>query len=168
LNICVPYFPLIKKVDHGYLHVDFKSKFPEVAPIATNKPEYRRARNSDHFNVVIPKLVVHETWARSDEEVKFKISNWGHSSDELQSVAKRNSFFKLWQALDEYNYQYFSNFNPASAAGWPALNFVEAADIPDLIAQVRKREFNISALWLFLTNSRIVGAIRIRWERLKK
>src|SRR5690606_17128011 len=129
INVCANWIPVIKKVEEGYLYVDFGNEIPETVPIATNNPCYERARHNGYFNMLTDCFVVHETWARSDDALWFKINNWGHSSEELEANRKKKSYYKLWQALDADNYQYITDFHPATPKTWPKLKFGVGTDI---------------------------------------
>lgn len=160
LNVCCPFVPLIKKTSQGYLYVDFEDKLPEIIPMATTLPDYQRARQNGHFNFITPCYVIHETWARSDEELLFKINNWGHASEELEEKERRMSYFKLWQSLDQYNYNYIRNYHPAKAEVWPALGYFEAADMTIFLSKFRAPEFPLSGLQLTLRNNRNMARIK--------
>ena len=113
-NVLANWLPLIKKVDDGFLYVDFLGKIPETAPFATTNPNYERARHNGYFNKYSSYYVLHETWARGEEQLKFKISNWGHASEELDEKALRESHLKIWRALDSRNYQVIKNIHAAT------------------------------------------------------
>lgn len=165
LNVCAFIIPLIKKISDGYLIVDFKNQFPETFPLATTRPQYVRARNSGHFNKYISEFIIHETWARSDEELWLKINNWGHSSEELDYEKKRISYYHLWKSLDEFNYQYVCNLHPAKPDTWPALKYVKAASTKELLDNFVEPEISLNQLQLWLKNNRQVA--RLRWYAKK-
>lgn len=160
LNVCVGLIPLIKKLEDGFLYVDFKNKIPENAPFATNLPRYERARNNGHFNVLSPFMAVHETWARGEEELNFKLNNWGHSAEELEANARRNSFLKLWKALDKYNYRLVRDIHPAKPTTWPAIKYLDASSVDEFIEKIKDNPFPLSSLELKLNNSRILAKIK--------
>jgi hypothetical protein len=166
VNICGCWIPLIKKLPHGFLYVDFKNSLPETAPVATNVPVYERARNNGHFNLITPHYVVHETWSRSENELWFKINNWGHSDEELDAQAKKISYYNLWKALDEYNYSYVINFHPAIPSTWPALNFIKASSTEEVVETLRNVRFPLNPWKLFLRNSRNVARVKHIWNKL--
>ena len=165
INICCPFVPLIKKVDNGYLYVDFRDALPEIIPIATNKPDYQRARQNGHFNHVSTYYIIHETWARTDDELWFKINNWGHASEELGAQAKRISYYNLWKSLDSHNCQFISDFHPASPKVWPALGFSEGKDAADFINKFQLPKFPLSKFSLCFKNSRNFARLK-SWIRM--
>lgn len=166
LNVNVCLVPIIKKTAEGYLFVDFKGGIPENAPFATNKPEYLRARNNGHFSILSPFLAIHETWARSEDSLWFKINNWGHAAEELKEKSQRISYYNLWKALDENNYTYIYNFHPASPTTWPALGFCKGQSIDELMANFNVPEFLLSRMQLFLKNNRNVARLKQLFRRI--
>jgi hypothetical protein len=160
INVCCPFIPLFKKVSGGYLYVSFPESLPEFIPMATNKPHYQRARQNGHFNHYSPFYVVHETWARSEEELWFKINNWGHASEELQQQNIRTSYFNLWKAIDEHNYTYVHNINPSVGSAWPELRFGMGNSIEDFISNLTETSPPMSRLGFFIKNSRNVSRIK--------
>lgn len=166
VNVCVCWVPLIRRVANGYIYVDFKDQVPEVVPAATTFPNYERARHSGHFNMLSPYYVVHETWARSEDELWFKMNNWGHVGDELRERNIRQSYYNLWKILDEYNYQYLANFHPAQAEVWPQLGFCEAHSIEAFIKNYKPPVFPLSPLQLWMRNNRNVARIKALYAKL--
>lgn len=160
LNVCACWISLIKRLPSGYLFVDFKSRMPELVPMATNVPAYERARHNGHFNVVVPVYVLHETWARSDDELWFKMNNWGHAGDELKQREFKASYYNLWKSLDEYNYPYISDFHPASPRVWPGLGFMKADSVESLINEMVVPPFPLSGFDLLMRNNRNIARIK--------
>jgi hypothetical protein len=166
VNVCVALIPLIKKLKNGFLYVNFRTHDIEIAPFATNRPEYERARRNGHFNILMPVFAIHETWARSDEELWFKMNNWGHSGDELKSTELKRSYFKLWQSLDAHNYRYITNFHPALPQVWPALAFFEASSIDEFLNKFVAPHFPFSYWGLTIKNSRTIARLRSLWCKI--
>lgn len=157
LNVCCNLIPLIKKLREAYLFVDYAGTPPEVCPFATNRPEYFAARRNGHFNHLSPFFVLHETWARGEEELWRKINSWGHDLD----FEDKNSFFNLWKVLDHYNYRFIKNFHPIQGEVWPALGFCKGVTIEELIGSLNQRQaFYLFPSYLFWKNSR-------NWARFK-
>jgi hypothetical protein len=168
LNVSCPFIALLKKVDEGYLYVDFKDRLPEIIPMATTLPDYQRARQNGHFNHYANFYVIHETWARSDEELWYKINNWGHASEELEEKKARESYFELWKALDSRNYQYIRDFHPASPTTWTALGFCEGKDIDGFMQNFQVPEFPLSKFQLSLKNNRNMARFKSIWSKILK
>ncbi|MEJ0054753.1 MAG: hypothetical protein WDN75_03365 [Bacteroidota bacterium] len=160
INICCPFVPLIKRIHSGYLYVNFRGTLPEIIPMATNKPDYQRARQNGHFNLTSEYYVIHETWARDENELWYKINNWGHAAEELKENDKRLSYYNLWKSLDQNNYKYIKNFHPIIGAVWPALAFCESNNIEEFIDRMPKPHLPLSQFRLFLANNRNVARLK--------
>ncbi len=169
INICVNFIPLFKKLKNGYLYVDFNKNNIETIPLATNHPEFIRARQNGHFNHITNFVIIHETWARNEDELIYKISNWGHSSEELEKKAFVDSYLKLWKAIDERNYVYISNFHPAKSFIWPKLKFGKGENINEFIGNLRKDNlYYFSPLRLFYLNNRNIARVRFYLNKIQK
>lgn len=118
---------LFKKLPDGYLYIDNNEKFPFV----TNIPQYSGARfnNSvkNHFTNI---STIHQSWARSQEEIYFKITNWGH-----KDAFDTQKFLNLWESLDSLNYKEFRNFHPLVPEVWNELKFLKCHSIDDFICK---------------------------------
>jgi|GEM_PF-215579 len=158
---------LVKRLPDGYLYVKDTIETVHTFSLATNVPVYVYGRNTAHFNYICPFFVIHDTWARSAEELQFKLDNWGHSTLELANPEVRRSYLELWKALDKYNYQFVKNFYFGNAGGWPALAFQSCSSIEELIAQLKPTLpslFNSSTL--FFKNSRLLAYLLIIYNRI--
>jgi hypothetical protein len=168
LNVCPFLVPLIKKTDGGFLLVDFRHKMPEFAPFATTKPSYERARQNGHFNIIVPTYVIHETWARPDEQLWYKMNNWGHSAEELEEKKKRLSYYNLWKSLDENNFQYINNFHPALPQAWPFLGFIKGTTIEELISNFKTPYGTFSNFQIALLNNRNAARLKFYGKKILK
>ena len=133
--------------------------------MATNKPDYQRARQNGHFNHITPYYIIHETWSRSEAELWFKINNWGHASEELEEQVKRLSYFNLWKALDRYNCQYLKNLHPAKSSVWPGLKFSKGNTVEEFIQNFVLPAFPLSGIQLILRNNRNIARIKGLYHR---
>ncbi len=167
VNITVNFIPLFKKLRNGYLYVEFGNKNHERIPLATNYPEFIRARHNGHFNHITNFIIIHETWARGEEELRYKIKNWGHSAEELEKHNVVISYLKLWKSLDEYNYSYISNFHPVKANVWSQLNFGKGKNINEFIDNLKNiNKIKIPPLKLFYLNNRNIARIRFYYKKI--
>lgn len=117
INICCPWITMYKRIDEGFLMVqpdDFESI--EFIPIATNTPHYEHGRRNGHFNHYTDFSILHQSWARTKEEVWQKLSNWGHRYD-----SDIHAYFKLWDEANIDNFRTYKNFNQTSPEAWPSL-----------------------------------------------
>jgi hypothetical protein len=166
LNVNVCLVPLYKKTEDGYLYVNFKKSIPENAPFATNKPEYLRARNNGHFSILSRFYAIHETWARSESELWYKLNNWGHSAEELEGTNTRQTYFNLWKSLNSQNHQNISNVHPATPETWPALAFCKGQTIEEFIRNFKEPAFPLNHFQLAFRNNRNVARIRSMISRI--
>jgi hypothetical protein len=165
VNYCAFLIPLIKRNDDGYIYVDFKNRVPEFVPVATNRPVYLNARRNGHFNKLTPFFAVHETWARSEDELKFKMNNWGHSDQEFGQQSVKDSYYNLWSTLDEHNYKYITDFHPAKNSLWPRLAFCKASTIEELMRKIAIPKQPYSKIGLMFRNSRNIARLKALLKR---
>jgi len=112
---------LIKQTGSGFVYSILKTP-----PLATNLPVYDYGRTNGHFNIYTNTFLAHITWARPEEEVYYKLKNWGHSH-EFNGL----SFFRMWQALDDHNWIYLKDFHPMSRSNNMTLHFIKASNIKE-------------------------------------
>lgn len=155
VNICVNLIPFLKKVEGGYIYVHFKDRDFEIAPFATNRPEYVAARRTHHFDFVSNSFAIHETWSRDEKELWNKINNWGHRDD-----FNKESYYKLWLALDPFNHKFIKDFHPIQSEVWPALGFCKANNIEDALRVFTEHPPQTDPLKLLLKNSRFIQRIK--------
>ncbi len=130
VNIRCPYITLFKEVDGGYLVVEQPDYFKlDGNPVATNEPAYQHGRVSGWFNVHAPFFIVHQSWARSADEIEQKIGNWGHKND-----FDTQAYFQFWNNLSKLNYAGVRNFRYLYPETWPSLGYVPGSSIPELVA----------------------------------
>ncbi|WP_316842970.1 hypothetical protein [Pedobacter gandavensis] len=108
---------LFKELPAGFLLID--DSF-ETLSFATNHPVYDLARNNNSGNEQLhwDNLMLHQSWARTTIEIQQKLDNWSHKDD-----FNTKSFFKLWDAIDENNYNCLRDFHPLNPVTWPKLIF---------------------------------------------
>lgn len=125
VQIFTPFITLFKKLEDGFLVIDGRT---ENIAMATNKPEYHYIRNvKDVKKINSPSLVTHQSWARSHNELQKKLGSWGHRDD-----FNTESYLKLWDTIDNFNYKYIRNFHPLTPTVWPALSLINTHNIPQL------------------------------------
>ena len=104
--------------------------------------------------------------ARSEKELWYKINNWGHASEELEARKSRESYYALWKALDQYNYQYIQDFHPAKRPTWPALGFCPGEKVEDFIKNFKVPDYPLNAWQLQLQNNRNAARLRALWSKI--
>lgn len=150
VNICCRLVSVFKKLDSGYLVMDNSQGKWETSPLATRHPEYLYARVNSHFNIVSPYIVLHETWSRSREELVQKLDSWGHIND-----FHRESYLKLWDAIDDNNYHFVKDFHPIQRGVWMRLAFFKASSMSELMKNVSESNLiKSNKLHLRFRNSR--------------
>ncbi len=159
VNVCCVIFPLIKKLDNGYIFVWGDIRKQELFPCATNRPEYTNARRNGHFNHISPFFILHETWARGEEELLAKINNWGHVHD----FEAKMSYFNLWKAIDSLNWRYFRDFHPLVGPTWQRLGYVPETEVHDMIQWFKDNQsLKIPVVWLRKSNNRFYQGLKQR------
>ncbi|WP_139924242.1 hypothetical protein [Hymenobacter sp. DG01] len=130
VNIRCPYITLFKQLDSGFLAVDRQQQlWADVSnPVATNDPAYYHGRVSHWFNIYAPYFILHQSWARDEQEIREKISNWGHAHD-----FDTQAYLDFWLKLSPKNYKEAKNVHPLDKEAWPLLQFVPGQRIADLV-----------------------------------
>lgn len=160
MNVCCPFYVIYKQLGNGFLMVDYARKKPEMIPMATTKPQYERARQNSFYNYYANAPVLHQSWARDEQELWFKINNWGHSAEELEKKQQRISYFNLWKALDAYNFGHVVNIHPVKPDVWPKLHYLKSLDVPSLIVAFGAQLPRIATgTWVFQNNRRLASAL---------
>lgn len=157
LNVCCPLVTLFKQVEGGILYIEQKNpkKF-EYIQIVTPKPQYLYGRRNGHFNVYTNFLIIHQSWARSEQEVEQKLMNWGHVKD-----FDPKFFLEMWRKLSRTNYESLKNFHPIEPEVWSTLRLNQSPDIETLIRTFNVKEFQRLSQWqLWLKNSRGLSKLR--------
>ncbi|SEA25885.1 hypothetical protein [Pedobacter hartonius] len=128
---------IFKKVQSGYLLIDESS---ETLCFATNHPVYDLAKhNSGNDYVYWNDLVLHQSWAREPEEIYWKLHNWSHRND-----FNIQSYYNLWNAVDEFNFFGIKDFHPLGPGAWPKLKMIKANNIDELLKSQEVRLLNHS------------------------
>lgn len=116
---------LYKELPEGYLFIENGETFPFI----TNQTQNKWARfNGKVRNINSNISVIHQSWARSENEILQKISNWGHKND-----FDTKKYFKFWKSIDKDNYKEFKNIHPLSPSVWNKLFFLPANSIVEFI-----------------------------------
>jgi len=134
VNICVPWVTLFKQTQNNWLYVDAcDTSLIEYIPVATKYPQYEYGRRNGYFNYKLNHILIHQSWARTLEEIKQKISNWGHKND-----FNTQYFLEFWQSLNELNFSEASNFHPIVPHLWPSLKLILGSSVQDVVNHLKK------------------------------
>jgi hypothetical protein len=156
-NVSCALITLFKRTENGFLFIDpVKTENVEVIAVASQKPYYEYGRKNGYFNHLAPFKIIHQSWARGEDEIMSKVTNWGHRTD--FDVMR---FVDFWKSLDEVNYKKAINFHPIEPAHWPALKLVKSKSVEELIGRQHEIEFpQFSNLELAWKNSKMVSRIK--------
>ncbi|CAM4124553.1 hypothetical protein [Gillisia limnaea] len=143
IQIAGYYVNLYKYTDDGILYV---SK-PRNQKFATNYPGYITGRNTKEQVIYIPNIVIHECLSRSEEEIRTKFTNWGHSHQ-----VNIDEFLDKWRKIDQSNYDEFENLFYLEPEKWKKLNYVEGGSISEISNNLNYRKLMPSKLYILSKN----------------
>lgn len=132
ISVYAQWTTLFKQDETGYFYIKSQEKFP----VATNMPYYLYARIPalERKDLILDEQVIHQSWARSEEEMEQKLKNWGHTND-----FDNNAYLTLWKSINLSSYRKIRNFHPLIPTSWPKLNHIKAQNIPELIRKLKKK-----------------------------
>jgi len=164
-NVSCPWIVLYKQLEDGFLCIDpIKKENIELIQIASKDPIYEYGRRNGNFNLVTNFKILHQSWARTHDEISEKINNWGHSID-----FDKHHYLKLWESLNSKNFATVSNLHHLKPEAWPKLRFIKARSLVELIQNEELQEFpKFSRLELFFLNSKFFSRARKLWSYLNK
>lgn len=116
---------LFRQLPNGFLYIDNNESFPFITNQSSNIHTRRNDMIRNHRSNI---KVIHQSWARSEEEIQFKIKNWGHRDD-----FDTQQYFEFWKNLDDVNYLNCKNIHPIVPEVWDELYFLSADSIDDFI-----------------------------------
>lgn len=121
---------IYKYLEEGLLYVDEPTK----VMLATNYPNYKNARNNKERVIYTNNVLLHECLSRSEEDLKFKLKNWGHSHQ------INDAFFDKWKRANKDNYQELKNVFYLDPTIWKSLDYFPSQDLKDIKKEVEKNE----------------------------
>ncbi|WP_316634128.1 hypothetical protein [uncultured Flavobacterium sp.] len=143
IQIAAFWIILYKYTETGILYVDM----PMKAVFATNYPNYNCARRTKARVIYTNNIVLHESLARTEDELRFKLENWGHKRQ------VNDKFLDKWIAVNENNYKEYSDFYYIEPERWKKLDYFPTKDIKMIRDIVEKSEtLNIPKTKLFFKN----------------
>lgn len=93
---------------------------------------------NDEIIIKVPFYVLHQSWGRTDEEIRFKINNWGHTRD-----FDTNAYFEFWKSVNKYNAKYIRDCHPLRiTSGWNRLKF-ENGSIREVLERLKSDSVKI-------------------------
>lgn len=118
---------LFKINNEEFYYIDNGESFPFI----TNQDFNTKARNNSKiFNYILGVNVIHQSWARKEEEIYTKIKNWGHR-DDFDTM----KYFNYWKNLNSTNFLEYRDFHPLGPKVWNKLYLMKANNIDDFIKE---------------------------------
>lgn len=143
-QICPFSITLFKRLDDGILYI----KQPDPFTTGSNLPQYTSARKSKkQMKLYVPFLLLHQSWARTEEELDRKLRNWGHNVD-----FDINDYVNFWKNLNKDNYHTAINFHPLSPRAWNKLDFCPGSTIEEVLENLKKDLPKIDKFRIFKKN----------------
>jgi hypothetical protein len=110
---------IYKYTQNGILYVDR----PMKAAFATNYPNYKSARRTNERVIYLEDVVLHDSVARSESALRFKLANWSHSTE------VDTDFLNKWLAVDETNYRTMTDFYYVEPRRWKRLEYLPTKNL---------------------------------------
>ncbi|WP_435413751.1 hypothetical protein [Psychroserpens mesophilus] len=130
---------IYKYLDNGILYVNEPTK----VMLATNYPNYKRARNTKQRVIYTDNVLLHECLARTEEDLKFKLENWGHSHQ------LNDEFFPKWKKANENNYKELKDLFYMDPKIWKGLGYLPSRNL-DTMKNLIKTQDNLKLSSWFL------------------
>lgn len=127
IDFLAKWIVLFKQDQNGFYII---KPFKETCFLITNYPEYIYSRKTNAPFIILDYYVIHQSWARDENEIFTKLNNWSHKDD-----FDVNLFFENWKNLSKENHKDFTNFHPLTQSTWENLEYVEAENVEDFINQ---------------------------------
>ncbi|WP_456438387.1 hypothetical protein [Psychroserpens sp.] len=131
---------IYKYLDNGILYVNEPTK----VMLATNYPNYKRARNTKQRVVYTDNVLLHECLSRTEEELKFKLENWGHSHQ------LNDEFFPKWKKANETNYKELKNLFYMDPKIWKGLGYLPTRNLDTMKNMVKTQDDLKLSSWFLL------------------
>ena len=134
---------IYKYLDNGILYVNEPTK----VMLATNYPNYKRARNTKQRVIYTDNVLLHECLARTEEDLKFKLENWGHSHQ------LNDEFFPKWKKANEHNYKELKNLFYMDPKIWKGLGYLPSRNLDTMKNLIKTQdELKLSSWFLMKKN----------------
>jgi hypothetical protein len=138
-EVCIlgSWVTVYKELESGYL-VIANSEGPDLGdvPILTDRTDrFVNARWTKQNYVMSPAVLLHFSWARSEEELRKKLDNWSHKED-----LGTERHLELWLNANERNYKNYKNFHPVTPEAWPQLMFIQKSKLREEANNLAKRK----------------------------
>ncbi len=143
IQIAAFWIIIYKYTDKGILYVDK----PMKSIFATNYPNYKAFRRTNERVIYLDSLVLHESVARSEEQLRYKLKNWSHNTH------VNDSFLDKWLKVNETNYKDFQDFYYIEPDRWKTLDYFPTKDIQEINELSKKsKKLKLTKTFLFFKN----------------
>ena len=143
IQIAAFWLIIYKYTDNGILYIDK----PQKSVFATNYPNYKNARRTNERVIYLDSLVLHESVARTENDLRFKLENWGHNKD------VNKDFLNKWISVNENNFQEMTDFYYIEPERWKKLSYFPTIKIQEIENIVANSEsLKISKSFILLKN----------------
>lgn len=139
---------LYRQLSDGYLYIENNEQFSFI----TNQSNYTYTRNNHMVRNYYTNInVIHQSWARTEDEIQMKIKNWGHRDD-----FDTQQYFEFWKNLSSSNYMNFKNVHPIVPEVWNELHFLPSTSIDEFISKYASNNFQ---KFIFLDKKKMIKAL---------
>lgn len=134
---------IYKYLDNGLLYVKNTCK----VLLATNYPNYKLARQSYERVIYVKTLAFHESLARTEEDLQFKLKNWGHNHE------LNTEFLTKWKKANKDNFKEIQNVFYLNPKQWKSLGYLPTKDFFEVNKKIKKIDIQqITTLYLAFKN----------------
>jgi hypothetical protein len=116
-NVRGRWIGVFKRFGNQMLVIDPPGEHVHVATMA--REGYVSGRDTGQPGVMSPLEILHLSSARSADEFRQKLQNWGHAKD-----FDTEAFFRLWEDVTLENYHEVRDFHPIYGPAWPSLKAI--------------------------------------------
>lgn len=134
---------IYKYLEDSMLYVNEATKFYA----ATNYPNYKLAKNTKERIIYLDSYVLHEGLSRTEEELEYKLNNWGHKED------VNPTFLAKWKMANKDNYKDIKDvfyMNPVTWKSLSIFNSKKKSDFNNMLLE--DNGIKKSKVWLFFKN----------------
>ncbi|MFC6875993.1 hypothetical protein [Flavobacterium myungsuense] len=121
---------IYKYLDEGLLYIDKPTK----VMLATNYPNYKVARKTKERIIYTDNILLHECLSRTEDELRYKFANWGHS------LEINDSFFDKWKSANRDNYKEFRDVFYLNPKAWKRLGYLPSKDFNEMKEYIKNAE----------------------------
>lgn len=114
---------------------------------ATNYPNYKVARHTKQRIIYTPNILWHETLARDEKDIEFKLKNWGHNVD-----VDIEKFMAKWRSVNISNYKILRDFFYMNPKKWKKLEFVQGINIEEVSKNLDANKYLPNSLYIGYKN----------------